>query len=30
MPSYQGKLSGNEVNDLVAYLWSLKLERRPE
>jgi len=24
MPSYQGRLSDGEVNDLVAYLWSLK------
>ena len=28
MPSFQGKLSDGELNDLVAYLWSLK--RRPE
>ena len=30
MPSYQGRLSGSEANDLVAYLWSLKLQGRPE
>jgi cytochrome c oxidase cbb3-type subunit 3 len=30
MPSYQGRLSGNEASDLVAYLWSLKLHRRPQ
>lgn len=28
MPSFKGKLSDGEVNDLVAYLWSLK--RRPQ
>jgi len=28
MPSFQGKLNESELNDLVAYLWSLK--RRPE
>jgi putative heme-binding domain-containing protein len=30
MPSYQGRLTGDEANDLVAYLWSLKLQRRPQ
>jgi putative heme-binding domain-containing protein len=30
MPSYQGRLTGDETNDLVAYLWSLKLQGRPE
>ena len=30
MPSYQGRLTGNETNDLLAYLWSLKLHGRPE
>ena len=30
MPSYQSRLKENEVNDLVAYLWSLKIERSPE
>src|SRR5580704_14400518 len=27
MPSYKSRLKENEVGDLVAYLWSLKLER---
>ncbi len=30
MPSYQGKLSEPELQDLVAYLWSLQRERRGE
>jgi putative heme-binding domain-containing protein len=30
MPSYQGRMTGDETNDLVAYLWSLKLQGRPE
>ena len=30
MPSYQGKLQEPELQDLVAYLWSLKRERRGE
>jgi putative heme-binding domain-containing protein len=30
MPSYQGRLTGNETNDLVAYLWSLKEQGRSE
>jgi putative heme-binding domain-containing protein len=30
MPSYQGRLTGNETNDLVAYLWSLKHHRSSE
>ena len=29
MPSYQGKLSQDEVTDLVAYLWSLQRPGRP-
>jgi putative heme-binding domain-containing protein len=30
MPAYQGKLQEAELNDLVAYLWSLKRPRRVE
>jgi putative heme-binding domain-containing protein len=30
MPSYKSRLSASEIDDLVAYLWSLKLQRRPE
>jgi cytochrome c oxidase cbb3-type subunit III len=30
MPSYQGKLSGEELDDLVSYLWSLKRPVRSE
>jgi putative heme-binding domain-containing protein len=30
MPSYKSRLKDNEVDDLVAYLWSLKLERSSE
>ena len=30
MPSYQGRLSESEVNDLVAYLWSLKRQGSPQ
>jgi len=30
MPSFKDKLSAAEVNDLVAYLWSLKRPGRPE
>lgn len=30
MPSYQGRLSDSEVNDLVAYLWSLKRQGSPQ
>ena len=30
MPSFQGRLSDGEVNDLVAYLWSLKRQGRTE
>lgn len=30
MPSYQGKLTNTELNDLVAYLWSLQRPRRAE
>jgi len=30
MPSYRGRLSGSEVDDLVAYLWSLKRQGRRE
>ncbi|MEO7652316.1 MAG: c-type cytochrome [Bryobacteraceae bacterium] len=30
MPSYRGKLAGSELNDLVAYLWTLKRLGRPE
>ena len=30
MPSYKGRLSDSELRDLVAYLWSLKRQGRPE
>ena len=30
MPSFKGRLSENDVNDLVAYLWSLKRQGRSE
>jgi putative heme-binding domain-containing protein len=30
MPSYKSKLAEGEVNDLVAYLWSLRRQGRPE
>jgi cytochrome c oxidase cbb3-type subunit III len=30
MPSFEGRLNGNEINDLIAYLWSLQLERKPQ
>jgi putative heme-binding domain-containing protein len=30
MPSYKGRLSDGDVNDLVAYLWSLKRQGRTE
>lgn len=30
MPSYRGQLSGQELNDLLAYLWSLQREPRRE
>jgi putative heme-binding domain-containing protein len=30
MPSFKGRLSDSEVNDLVAYLWSLKRQGRTE
>ena len=30
MPSYKSRLSESEVDDLVAYLWSLKSQRSPE
>jgi hypothetical protein len=30
MPSYRERLSGSEVDDLVAYLWSLKRQGRLE
>jgi putative heme-binding domain-containing protein len=30
MPSYQGRLSADEANNLVAYLWSLKQQRSPQ
>ncbi len=30
MPSYRGKLNENEVNDLVAYMWTLKRQGRSE
>lgn len=30
MPSYKGQLNDAELGDLVAYLWSLKREGRPE
>lgn len=30
MPSFKGRLGDNDVSDLVAYLWSLKLQGRTE
>ena len=30
MPSYQGKLSDSELNDVVAYLWSLRRSGRSQ